>query len=153
VSETEGSSKKWYEIGSDAIRWFISEFGAFIIALAIIIPFVVLTYVLLVHLERMDYFKETAAVYGAWVGIVIGYFFGSRKVENLTNEVEELMKEIDITTDEYDEDYQELDDKKEKLEEQYAKSKFELQYIVGRYSQHLDEDLLQRLKNDHGIII
>jgi hypothetical protein len=131
----------------------VSDTAAFVIALVIIGSFVILTFFLLLHLRNIEHFKEASAVFGAWVGLVIGYFFGSRKVEELINKVDRYMEEADITAIEYEEELDELEEKNQGCNSSYNKAKSELQYIAGRYHQHLDKELLERLKNDHGIII
>lgn len=100
----------------------------------------------------MDYFRDISSIYGAWVGIVIGYFFGSRKVETLTEKIDSMFEEMDFTTKEIDEDYHELQETKNNIEDLYTKAKQELQYIVAK-SPNLDKDLLERLKSEHDIIV
>jgi hypothetical protein len=53
---------------------------AFILALVIIIPFIYLT-ASVIESKSYDMFKDLSAVWGIWVGAVIGYFFGSKQVE------------------------------------------------------------------------
>lgn len=126
---------------------------AFTIGLAVIIPFTILTFVLLLVVRDLDSFKDVGAIYGAWLGIVIGYFFGSRKVEALTEKVDEFMDNMECSYDEYENEYNELEDDFNDIKNKYEKAKNELQHVISSNSQNMDKEFLKRLKDEHDIII
>ncbi|WP_148687524.1 hypothetical protein [Candidatus Nitrosocosmicus hydrocola] len=74
-----------------------SDRAAFAIALTIILSYSILSFLLLLWLHNIEYFKDVSAIYGAWVGIAIGYFFGSRKVESLTEKIDDYMEFAEIS--------------------------------------------------------
>jgi hypothetical protein len=126
---------------------------AFYIGILIIVPFTVLTFIVLLVLRDIEFFKDISAIYGAWVGIVIGYFFGSRKVETLIEQVDEFMDKLEITDEENDREYEELEKEKEEIENKYDKAKQQLQHIVSSNLQSINKDFLNILKEEHDIII
>jgi cobalamin biosynthesis protein CobD/CbiB len=126
---------------------------AFYIGILIILPFTVLTFIILLILRDIEFFKDISAIYGAWVGIVIGYFFGSRKVETLIEQVDEFMDKLEITDEENDREYEELKNEKEKIENKYDKAKQQLQHIVSKNLHTLNSNFLNTLKEEHDIII
>ncbi len=137
---------------------------AFILALIIIISFGAISASVL---NQIEIFKTVSSIWGAWVGAVIGYFFGSRPVEGLTRRVEEaleskdsfrqqmdsLLREMDIIEDKSEKEIDEIYDDFDKLEEKYKKAISDIQFIVARHHTILDKDYLETLKKEYGIRI
>jgi hypothetical protein len=135
---------------------------SFLIALVVIIPFVVFTG-MIIFFGIFENLKDLISIWTAWVGSVIGYFFGSRPVEALTDRVEKVLKDVDDGEDYYEEildDYEEKLDVSESLIEEY-KNKFDksvsmIQYLLAKHGgqlTNLDKGVSERLKNEYGVII
>ncbi len=127
--------------------------NAFIIAIIIILSFIAFSGILILIFKDIEAFKDISAIWGVWVGIVIGYFFGSRKVETLTDKVDEFMNNMECSYDDYEKEYKELENDFNDVEKKYEKAKQELQHIVSSNIQNIDKDLLKKLKDEHDIII
>ena len=63
----------------------------FVIALLVVVSFIIL-FTLVVFLKDMDTVKVVAAIWGSWVGAVIGYFFGARPVDALITKIDAITK-------------------------------------------------------------
>lgn len=124
---------------------------SFVIALFIIAPFIILTFIIIIYLRNIEYFKDVSAVYGAWVGIAIGYFFGSRQVENLTQRIEDLMRNLGIANDDYEKALNDCEDTADTLQDKYEKAVDDLRYIMIKHGENLGRGLLERLMNDYNI--
>ena len=151
--EENPDSNKWFDY-FDELRELLSDFGAFIIALVVIIAFIYFTYVILKQVQSFEQFKDIAAIWGVWVGSVIGYFFGSRPVDILSRRVSGLLNDLEISDEEREKDIKKSEETINKLKQSYDKAKMELQYIVKRYHSEInDTDLLNRLRTEHDIRI
>ena len=152
-NEETSDNNKWFDY-FDELRELLSDFGAFIIALIVIVAFIYFTYVILNQVKSFEQFKDIAAIWGVWVGSVIGYFFGSRPVDILSRRVSGLLNDLDISDEEREKDLKKSEETITKLKESYDKAKMEIQYIVGRYHNEInDADLLNRLRTEHNIRI
>jgi hypothetical protein len=141
------------------IKGSISDFGPFIIAMVVIVAFIYFTGIT-VSPDNPNAFNDVAGIWGVWVGSVIGYFFGSRQVEELSRRVNDVLEDMDINRKDYEEQLKkcdntvdELDEELEKSEDKYNNAVDKLQFVVVKYKEHLDNDFLESLKNEHGIII
>lgn len=131
----------------------IFEDRSFIIALVIIVPYIILTYLLVLYLRNIEDFKDVSAIYGAWIGIAIGYFLGSRPVQLLTERIDELLNNIELSREEYETMLKECEKDADELEDDYDDIYDELQHIVVNYKQHLPQELLERLKKKYRVVI
>jgi hypothetical protein len=122
----------------------------FIITMLLIVSFFFAFLIIMAF--RPDLLNDIAAIWGGWIGAAIGYFFGSRPVEALTNRVEGMMNEWEISDEESEEEINDLLDDMDDLEDKYNKAVKDIQFIAIKYSERLDNDLLQRLKNDYEIL-
>lgn len=136
----------------ETLKSLISD--AFLIALAIIIPFIIIT-VWLVGTHDTNSFKEISSVWGVWVGSVLGYYFGSRPVDALSRRVQDVLGELDINRDEYEAELNEQDSLIDNLQDKYDSAVRDIQYIVIKYPSPLTTDtaLIERLKKEYGVIV
>jgi uncharacterized membrane-anchored protein YhcB (DUF1043 family) len=148
----EGKSDKRERKGNHGVKAIISDFGSFIIAIVVVGSFVYFT-AITISPKTPEAFKDIAAIWGVWVGSVIGYYFGSRQVENVAKRINDLLNDLDFTHEEYEEELDDAEEELDKLKQSYDDAKKELQYIAAKYQQQLDSALLERLKNEHGIRI
>jgi hypothetical protein len=151
----DNKDSKWYNGLSD----FVSDFGPFVIAMVVIASFIYFTGIT-VSPDSPDAFRDVAGIWGVWVGSVIGYFFGSRQVEELSRRVDDVLEDMDINREDYEKRLDDcngtvskLDGDLEDMDNKYYDAVDKLQQIVVRYREHLDEELLESLKNEHGVII
>ncbi|CAN5307496.1 hypothetical protein BH18THE2_BH18THE2_09310 [soil metagenome] len=156
MSQQDNKDRRWYDVD---IGGFVSEFGPFIIAMVVIAAFIYFTGIT-VSPDNPNAFNEVAGIWGVWVGSVIGYFFGSRQVEELSRRVNEVIEDMDINRDSYErrlKDSEETIDKLNKelddLDDKYNDAVDKLQYVVVNHREHLGKDFLESLKNEHGVII
>ena len=108
-NEETSDNNKWFDY-FDELRELLSDFGAFIIALIVIVAFIYFTYVILNQVKSFEQFKDIAAIWGVWVGSVIGYFFGSRPVDILSRRVSGLLNDLDISDEEREKDLKKSDE-------------------------------------------
>ena len=72
-----------------------NDFAQFLIAVIMVVGFIFLTYLLLIlPTPNTDLIELLAAVFGGWIGAIIGFYFGQRPVKMLTESVEEKAKDI-----------------------------------------------------------
>jgi hypothetical protein len=128
---------------SITIILIVSFFAAFIIVMA----------------YNPDLFRDISAIWGAWIGTAIGYFFGSRPVETLSKRIEQVLDDLDDSSernetiiDAYESELEASRELITKYKEDFEDAKNTLQYITVKYSQNFDTDLLTRLKNKYGVI-
>jgi hypothetical protein len=133
-------------------RQTLSDRGAFTIAIAIFASYTILSFFILWNLNNIEYFKDVSSIYGAWIGIVIGYFFGSRKVEVLTEKIDNYMEFAEMTDNDWEQSYNTLFNEKQEIEILYSSSVKSLQYIVAK-NPEICPELKENLKTEHGIII
>lgn len=149
---------------ADIFQSILSD-RAFILAVILIIPFIFFTAYIIIF-DKLETFKDVSAVWGAWVGSVIGYFFGSRQVDALIQKIDGIMrlseqrvKELEESRRNYEkatEDIryiystydQELAKGKE-IAKAYNKAVDDITLVVNNYSQHLPQDLAERLKSEY----
>ena len=91
----ENTGSRWY----NNLRTFVSDFGPFTIAMVVIAAFIYFTGIT-VSPDSPNAFKDVAGIWGVWVGSVIGYFFGSRQVEELSRRVDSVLGDMDMNEDE-----------------------------------------------------
>jgi hypothetical protein len=125
---------------------------AFILALVVILPFVYFTGVTLTP-TNIAVFKDIAPVWGAWVGSVIGYFFGARQVEALTERVNAVLNDLTASYDSYEAELDDAEETAEELEDDYNAAVDDMQLLLTKYCQNLPTDLQERLKNAYGVIV
>ncbi len=116
----------------------LSEHYQFIIAIVVIVSLIVFL-AILYNNKSFDYAEKMIATFGAFVGTIIGYFFGQRPVQNLQNQVVaaiEQKKEIeDAVKNAEAEDT--LEKSRKELERLTAKNK-EYERIVGQLKAELE---------------
>jgi len=101
----------------------ILEDRSLIVALVIIVPFIVLTFLIILFLRDIETFKDVSAIYAGWIGISLGYFFGSKQVDVLIQKIgdiirisEDRIKELEFEKKKYEENNLELQREKNQLE-------------------------------------
>lgn len=124
----------------------------FFIALTIILPFIAIT-IWLIASGSIEFFQEIAAVWGVWVGTVLGYYFGSRPVETLIRRVETLMDDYDDSSEDYERQLDEADTALNDLQAKYDKAVKDIQYIVLKYPKMLDNEVTERLKKEYEVLV
>lgn len=70
----------------------VLEDRSFVLALVIIIPYIIISALIVFYLRDIQMFREVSLVFVGWVGSVIGYFFGSRQVDRLTEKIDGLVR-------------------------------------------------------------
>lgn len=72
-----------------------NDVAQFLIAVIMVIGFILLTYMLVnTPIPNTDLIELLAAVFGGWIGAIIGFYFGQRPVKMLAESVEEKAKDI-----------------------------------------------------------
>ena len=72
-----------------------NDVAQFLIAIVMVAGFIYLVNVLLIPATpNADLIELLAAVFGGWIGAIIGFYFGQRPVRTLTESVEEKSKDI-----------------------------------------------------------
>ena len=106
----------------DRILFRILEDRSLIIALVIIVSFISLTFLIILVLKNIDIFKDVSAIYVGWIGISLGYFFGSKQVDVLIQKIgdiirisEDRTKELEFEKKKYEETNLELQREKNQL--------------------------------------
>ncbi|MGC2572385.1 MAG: hypothetical protein WA364_12820, partial [Candidatus Nitrosopolaris sp.] len=79
----------------------ILEDRSLIVALVIIVPFIVLTFLIILALRNIEMFKDVSAIYAGWIGISIGYFFGSKQVDVLIQKIGDIIRISEDRTKEF----------------------------------------------------
>lgn len=69
---------------------------SFIIALIVIVPFMVYFGVVLLYLKDAVLLEKMTALLGGFVAAILGYFFGQRPVQNLTQRLAEVSSEKEV---------------------------------------------------------
>ena len=74
-------------------------------------------------LKNIDIFKDVSAIYVGWIGISLGYFFGSKQVDVLIQKIgdiirisEDRTKELEFEKKKYEETNLEVQREKNQLE-------------------------------------
>lgn len=143
----------------------------FIIAMFLIFSFVILYTIVIAF--KPDLASEVGTIWGAWIGGAIGYFFGSRPVDELIKRMDEIVK---FTKGLLDDKAEQLKIKEEQLEKRtkeveeylkfmyksedeledisnlranYQKSIEDLKTIITNYKDKLPQDLIEKLKADY----
>jgi hypothetical protein len=120
--------------------------------MVIIVPFIFFTAYIIIT-DKIEMFKDIAAVWGAWVGSVIGYFFGARQVEGLTQRINEVLSDLRASVQSYDAELEDAIRDGDELHDDYESAVDDIQLLVTKYCQNLGQDMQERLKSDYGIII
>jgi uncharacterized membrane protein len=72
-----------------------NDVAQFLIAIVMIVGFIYLTNMLILPATpSTDLVELLAAVFGGWIGAIIGFYFGQRPVRTLTESVEEKSRDI-----------------------------------------------------------
>ena len=69
---------------------------SFIIALVVIVPFMIYFGVVLLYLKDAVLLEKMTALLGGFVAAILGYFFGQRPVQNLTQRLAEVSSEKEV---------------------------------------------------------
>ena len=134
--------------GADkGILFRILEDRSFIIALVVIAPYIILTFVIIIYLRDIEIFKDVSAVYVGWVGAVIGYFFGSRQVDRLIEKIDGLVSLSEQRVKELEEERRKVADERLIIE----KSKTTISEMMRQYEKKLEtaKDLIEMLKRKY----
>ena len=75
-----------------------SEYFQFIIAMIMIISLVVFLAILYYN-ENFDYAEKLIATFGAFVGVIIGFYFGQKPIQNLTKQVSQATSKTESAKD------------------------------------------------------
>ncbi len=129
------------------ILFRILEDRSFILALVVIVPFIILTFLIILYLREIEIFKDVAAVYAGWVGGVIGYFFGSRQVDRMIEKIDGLVRISEQRVMELEEERRKVAIERLNVE----KSKTEMYEIVRQYEKGLEtaKDTIEMLKRKY----
>jgi|SRR5688500_1674738 len=98
-----------------AISFSPSETRTFVVALIVIVSFI-LVFSLVVFFKDLETLKVMSAIWGTWVGSVIGYFFGTRPVEALIAKIDGITKLSEQRLRELDEEKKKYYEKNLELE-------------------------------------
>ena len=79
-SMSDESSKKWY-------HKIIKETYAFAMGLVVILPFMLAFVYVATMLQNTELLEKMVALLGGLVAVIIGYYFGQRPVQQLTEQV------------------------------------------------------------------
>ena len=90
--------------------------------------------------DNPNAFSDVAGVWGVWVGSVIGYFFGSRQVEELSRRVNEVIEYMDVNRDSYERRLKDGEETVDKLHK-------ELNNLDDQYNDAVDKLLSSRRLN------
>ena len=93
-------------------------------------------------------FREVSLVFVGWVGSVIGYFFGSRQVDRLTEKIDGLVRISEERVKELEEERKKVAD--ERLIVEKSKNK-NVQEIMRQYEKELEsaKDTIEMLKRKY----
>lgn len=114
----------------------VLEDRVLIIALVIIIPYIIISSLIIFYLRDVQTFKEVTAIYAGWVGSVIGYFFGSRQVDKLVDKIDGLTRLSETRL-------KELEDEKRKYREKRSQYENAIEDISRRAEQQ--EELINKV--------
>ena len=113
----------------------IKESFSFAIALVVLIPFMIYFGVVLIYLQDMVLLEKLSALLGGLVAIVVGYYFGQRPVQQLTEQVKKSGEETQQNKDLFSgskvdlldllDDFDELKKENEELKTMMEKRKYE----------------------------
>ena len=92
-------------------------------------------------------FREVSLVFVGWVGSVIGYFFGSRQVDRLTEKIDGLVRISEERVKELEEERKKVADERLIVE----KSKTKMYEIMRQYEKELEsaKDTIEMLKRKY----
>jgi len=135
MSEEEKSEKS-------KVRGITKEHYSFVIALIVVIPFMIFFGVVLLVFKDAALLEKMTALLSGLVAAVVGYYFGQRPVQELSNQVKTAQQEKD-------------DEKKEKetTKGQYKESKAMIFEIIEDYDKQKGQieelrDEIRRLNNE-----
>jgi len=128
MSEEENNEKS-------KVKGIMKEHYSFVIALIVVIPFMIFFGVVLLFFKDAALLEKMTALLSGLVAAVIGYYFGQRPVQELSNQVKTAQQEKD-------------DEKKEKetTKGQYRESKVMMSEIIEEYDNQKKQ--IEELRED-----
>ena len=113
----------------------IKESFSFAIALVVLIPFMIYFGVVLIYLQDMVLLEKLSALLGGLVALIVGYYFGQRPIQQLTEQVKKSGEETQQNKDLFSgskvdlldllDDFDELKKENEELKTMMEKRKYE----------------------------
>jgi len=156
VTQGHDGVKTWH-------KWLDKDMRSFVVAMTVIVSFVIV-FGLVTFYKDIETLKTVAAIWGVWIGAVIGYYFGSKPVESLMETIvalsqqrisdleSELKKHVEIRTNletELKNKNRQIDqfESRLKTEEQVKNAAIgAIDWIVKTYGQQFDKDVNASLK-------
>lgn len=125
----------------------VLEDRSFVLALVIIVPYLIISALIVFYLRDIQMFREVSLVFVGWVGSVIGYFFGSRQVDRLTEKIDGLVRISEERVKELEEERKKVADERLIVE----KSKTKMYEIMRQYEKELEsaKDTIEMLKRKY----
>lgn len=122
----------------------------------------------IVIILKPDLFKDIAALWGLWIGTALGYFFGSRPVDELIKKIDTIneltekhLENLEASQKKYHQAAEDINTSKKMYEEYFKrlqqaaeshkKAVEEIKNIIINYGNTLPQELRERLKSEYGI--